>query len=409
VNITGIITEYNPMHNGHIYHINESRKITNCDGVICIMSGHFAQRGIPTILDKWTRATIALKNGVDLVIELPVVYSTSSAEFFSFGSVSILDNLNCVDNLVFGSESGSIETLQLIASALTNESVEFKEKLNFYLNKGLAFPRARTLAFIDLYEDKTSDDLHEIMNSSNNILGIEYCKALNHLNSKINPITIMRKGSSYNEENLYENYSSATSIRKFLKSEKSSDVLSSTVPIETLLELQKIKESNFDFPSEENFFPYLKYKLLSEGSSILKIPDAYEGLGNKILKEIGNCTSYYDLIASVKSKRYTRTRITRILCQYLLNFNSYDLSRLRKTAAPYARILGFNTIGREMLSIIKKNANIPLISKVPSKNINEILQLDLHSTKIYSLFNNKISYNDDFLKKPIVLDSLDRL
>ncbi|SHH17700.1 nucleotidyltransferase [Clostridium grantii] len=402
MNITGVITEYNPMHNGHVYHINESKKITNCDAIICVMSGHFAQRGIPTILDKWTRTDIALKNGVDLVIELPAVYSTSSAEFFSFGSVSILNSLNCVDSLVFGSECGDIDTLKLIASVLTNESPEFKEKLSFYLNKGLAFPKARTLAFIDLYKNETSANLEQIMNSSNNILGIEYCKALNNLNSKINPVTIMRKGSSYNEENLYENYSSATSIRKFLKSEKNTDILSSTLPIETLLELQKIKKSNFDFPSEENFFPYLKYKLLSDGNSILRIPDAYEGLGNKILKEIGHCTNYSDLIDSVKSKRYTRTRINRILCQYLLNFDSYDLARLRKTPAPYARILGFNKKGREILSIIKKSSDIPLISKVPSKTQDEILLLDLHSTKIYSLFNSKISYNDDFLKKPII-------
>ena len=213
-NVLGIISEYNPFHNGHMHHLQECKKNTKCDGVICIMSGNFMQRGGPAIIDKWKRAQMAIENGVDLVIELPTYYAVSSAEFFAYGSVSILNSLEIVNNLFFGSECGDIKSLTKIAQTLVEEPWEFKEILKRNINSGLTFAKARELALIEFTNDNY---IENIISSSNNILGIEYIKAILKLNSPIVPFTLKREGSSYNDKLLSTSFSSATSIREALK------------------------------------------------------------------------------------------------------------------------------------------------------------------------------------------------
>ncbi len=397
--ITGIITEYNPFHKGHKYHLENALKDTNAYSIVCVMSGNFMQRGIPAIVDKWKRTEMALKNGVDLVLELPLVYSISSAEHFAFGSVSLLNSLGVIDNLYFGSEEGSIKPLQNIAQVLCDEPEDFKEILKKHINSGLPFHTSRANA---LNEYLNSTHALEVLSNSNNILGIEYLKALKVLGSRISPYTLKREGSAYNEENINNSFSSATSIRKYLKT-GSLDKLADILPQETYDILENLNSINYPFIFEQDMFKYLKYKLLTDVESLKYLPDASEGLDNKIYKEILNSTSLDELILKVKSKRYTYTRINRILAQYFLGLEKYDLLHLAKTPVPYARVLGFNSKGRDILKAMKKNCSIDIITKVPRNNLPVHMELDILGTKAYSILNPHVNPMDDYLRGPVII------
>jgi predicted nucleotidyltransferase len=397
--ITGIITEYNPFHKGHEYHLQNAKFNTNANGIVCVMSGNFMQRGIPGIIDKWKRAEMAIKNGVDLVLELPTVYALSSAEHFAFGSVSLLNSLGIVDNLYFGSEEGSIAILENIASTLVSEPFKYKNDLKSNLNLGLPFHLSRANA---LNKYLGSNDVFNVLSNSNNILGIEYIKALIALKSKIKPRTLKREGASYNDNALNLSYSSATSIRKHLK-ENSLTELIDILPRTSYDILSDLSYSNYPFIFEEDMFKYIKYKLFTNEKSLLNLPDISEGLENKILKEVLNSNSLNELILNSKSKRYTYTRINRILAQSFLNLEEFDLLSLSKMTAPYARVLGFNSIGRNMLKDIKSKCTIDIITKVPRNNLCDHMKIDILATKAYSLLNSNINPMDDYLKGPVII------
>lgn len=403
--ISGIIVEYNPLHNGHLFHINKTKELTNSDLVIAVMSGNFNQRGIPSIIDKWTKTKLALENGVDIVFELPAVYALSSAEFFSHGAVSLLNSLGVVDSICFGSEAGDITLLETIAEVLVHEPEEYKQLLKNELNKGLLFPKARSLALIEYLNTKTNYDrnyLSEQLNSSNNILGIEYIKSLKRLNSSIKPYTIKRLGGSYNSKDLNNIFSSATSIRKALNNNEDILNLKHHVPESVLQELLTLEKNNYTFTFENMMYPYIKYKALSSRHNLFEnLPDASEGLHNKLLSALENSTSYNECISATKSKRYTYTRISRILCQYYLDFQHYDIVNMRKAPCPYARILGFTATGATALKSIKDNCSIPLYSKLP-KDTTPTLNLDLQCTRSYSILNPSIRFNEDRLRSPII-------
>jgi predicted nucleotidyltransferase len=214
----GIVAEYNPFHNGHLYQLQASRGQTGADCAVVVMSGNYTQRGEPAIVDKWARAEMALHSGADLVIELPVAYAMGSAEYFAYGAVKLLDSLNAVNMICFGSEAGSIEKLSAAAAILADEPESYKSYLKDYLSKGLSFPAARQKA-ISSYCKNTygKDDLSSLLKSPNNILGIEYLKALRRLKSNIVPMTIERVGNEYNQAELTGKMSSATSIRKTIR------------------------------------------------------------------------------------------------------------------------------------------------------------------------------------------------
>lgn len=402
MNVSAIIAEYNPFHKGHLYHIKKTKELTKCDGIICIMSGNFVQRGLPSIVDKWSRTTMALKNGIDLVIELPVVYSLSSAEFFSYGSISLINSLNIVNTLSFGSELGDITILERIAEVLLKEPDEYKKFLNLYLQQGISFPKARTHALESFIKSNNIpiENLSTILNSSNNILGIEYIKSLLKLESKIKPFTVERVGEAYNSKNIGD-ISSATAIRKFIFSNNSIKDLEDILPLETFRILTNYGEENF--ASEEKILSYLKHKIYTDKSGLLKIPDVKEGIENKIAYEILKNNNFLCTLNNIKSKRYTLTRIHRILMQFFLGFENYPIEDMRKSKAPYARILGFNSKGQEILKEMKKKSEIPIITKIP-KEKNDFLNLDLDSTAFYSLLNKSIRYNEDFYKKPIIIE-----
>ncbi|WP_252230345.1 nucleotidyltransferase [Clostridium sp. ZBS15] len=397
--VTGIIAEYNPFHKGHQYHLSQAKINANADSIVCVMSGNFMQRGIPAMVDKWTRTEIALKNGVDLVIELPLVYSLSSAEHFAFGSVSLLNSLNIVDNLYFGSEEGSTKILEDITDVLVKEPENYKIVLKNYLDLGLPFHLSRANALSDFFK---SNHILDCISNSNNILAIEYIKALNLLNSKIIPLTLKREGSKYNDNSLNTTFSSATSIRNHLKN-KNLEHLKDFLPQESYNILNKLSFENYPFIFEEDIFKYVKYKLITDGSLLKNLPDISEGLDNKILKEVLKSNSLDELILNSKSKRYTYTRLNRILTQFFIGLEKYDLLKLSKEPCPYCRVLGFNSKGKELLKNIKKNSTINLITKIQKNNINECLEIDLLGTKAYSILNPKINPMQDYLTSPIIL------
>lgn len=404
--VLGIITEYNPMHKGHIFHLEQSIEKSKADAVVCVMSGNYAQRGLPTIMNKWHRAKLAIENGIDLVLELPTLYSVSSAEFFSWGAVSILHNIGIIDELYFGSECGDIEILKKISKVLIEEPIEYVKFLRNFLDFGLSFPDARSkalLQYLSSFSDFTLDaqQLASILSSSNNILGIEYCKAAQKLNSNINLKTISRIGSEYNDNELNDVFSSATSIRKFIMSEEDISTLKNHVPHNVLEYLTTLKLKH-DFINSEDMFKFIKHKFITTADSFKKLPDISEGLENRIKKAVLTSESLEEAILKAKSKRYTHTRISRLLCQFFIGFEHYDTRNMRTEEAPYARVLAFNDTGAVLLKKMKKSSKIPIINKVSKTPINLTLNLDIQSTNTYSLLGG-CNLNEDFVTSPLYI------
>lgn len=385
--VVGLITEYNPFHNGHLHHLIESKKKAKADYSIAIMSGHFLQRGEPAIMDKWTRAKTAVEAGVDLVIELPTLFSSASAEFFAKGSVAILDQLNIVDTLCFGSEDGKLDSIDQVAQLLTDPSELFTQNLQDHLKAGLSFPKAREKAI-----NSANIDLEF---KPNNILGIEYLKALKQLRSKIEPMTIQRVKADYNSLDLKDDIASATAIRNGLKENKA---IHSYVPKTTF---DALNQQTLLY--KENLEDLILYQLRTlDVEDIAKIHDVSEGLEYKI-KKASSAATYEALIERIISKRFTRTRIQRILIKILLNIKKDDLNDLPR----YARILAFNDKGKTLLRRIKKESDITLINNLNKtnldKDIKKMIAFDIKATNVYNLLysENEKSGDSDFLKAPI--------
>jgi predicted nucleotidyltransferase len=405
MNVLGIIIEYNPFHNGHIYHLNESVKLCKADYVVGVMSGNFIQRGGPAIVNKWSRTQMALLEGVDLVIELPVIYAMSSAEFFSFGAVKILDSLGIIDYICFGSECGNINQLSQIAGVLSNEPQEFKALLKDYLDQGLSFPAARHEALLDYFSHDMalSKNINEIMSSANNILGIEYLKAIKRLGSSIIPKTITRIANTYNTERITGDISSATSIRKQLSSdswEKSLNTLEQALP-RTSFEIlrQEFRDGRgpvFSKDFESIILAYLRKMSLEE---IAVMPFISEGLENRIKTSASLSCTLNELIETISTKRYPKTRVQRSLFNLLLGLTHSEFIQFNKHGGPqYIRVLGFNSKGRNLLPIIKERAALPIIVKAANyKNscnplLSRMLEIESLSTDLYVLaYSNPIN------------------
>lgn len=385
--VVGLITEYNPFHNGHLYHLKEAKKKTHSDYSIAIMSGNFLQRGEPALMDKWTRAKIAVENGVDLVIELPTFFALNSAEYFAKGAVSILDSLNIIDTIVFGSEHGHMDLLSNIASHLIDETDQFTNQLQIELKKGHSFPKARASALSHLL----SDDLKDILNSPNNILGIEYIKWLKKLNSKIEVDTVRRTGTNYHDIHFENNIASATAVRLELKNANYLlDAVKQVIPEGTYTHMKEYEP--FIYP--ESLFPYLDYLLrVTNYDTLAKIHDISEGLENRILSSILEANSYMDLVDLTKSKRYTQTRIQRVLAKALLQVTDDYLNYSDKDFE-YMRILAMNNNGQALIKQIKKATEIPIITnlnKVKDLNTNQqkLLDLDIKASNLYALLQGQ--------------------
>lgn len=373
--IVGLITEYNPFHNGHQYHIEKALEITGADAVVVVMSGNFVQRGTPAIMPKHLRTEAALKGGASVVIELPVCYATGSAEFFAYGAVSILEKLCCVDSICFGSECGNIEVLQDLAKIIHNEPKQYQESLNLYLRQGNSFPLARQNAMKDFLKSNVADS---ILGEPNNILGIEYLKALYRLDSKMKPYTIQRISSHYHDEYLKETYSSASAIRKAINDLDTFD-WSSQVPAS----LTSLYQENYQlrYPVYTNDFSLLlKYKLLNETKeSLMAYADVSEELANRILNNLTGYVSFEQFCELLKTKEITYSRISRALLHILLDIKEKDLIEIE-----YAHILGFRIADSEVLSQMKKHSSISLVTKLANTDILSTMDEAMLSQDIYA-------------------------
>ena len=413
--VLGIIAEYNPFHNGHLYHLETSKKLTDADYTVAIISGNFTQRGSTSIVDKWSKTKMALENGIDLVIELPVLYSISSAENFADGAIKILNSLGIVDYLSFGAETSDISILNNIANILCSEHEEYKNLLSIELEKGLSFPKARENALLD-YIKNTDDNVPEnriidfekyskVLSSPNNILGIEYLKALKKYKSSIKPVCISRFKSEYNSSSFSENIASATAIRELIKN-KNFDTIKNVIPLESYSILMDCINSGCVAPDLNCFEKEIIFTLRKMSiEEIASIPDVSEGLEFSIKKAANSCNNINEFLDIVKSKRYTITRLQRILLYALLGISKEDMQLSKKVGKPYIRVLGFNDNGKKLVSeIATKNPELKLITSVKKfvdSNSNKDLQIifdkDVWATDVYSLaFKNNSLANLDF-------------
>lgn len=361
--VNGIIAEYNPFHNGHKYHLEESRRLTGADYSVVVLSGNFIQRGDPALTDKHTRARMALQNGVDLVLELPTVYSASSAEYFATGAVSLLDKLGVVTHLCFGSECGNTALLRKIASILREEPEDYQKELKTRLRQGCSYPAARNAALIHHCPALTENE--KIFSSPNNILAIEYIKAIMNLESNMEPVAVTRLGSGYHDHSVSSVYCSALAIRQALADGRGLDSVSHYIP-ESAHEILKDKLVLGRGICCNDFSSALYYKLLSEKEyGFDKYLDVSVDLSNRICRHLSEYRSFDDFCNLLKTKELTYTRISRCLLHILLNLTKEDLavcSELEHT--PYARILGFRKDAEPLLGAIKEQTSIPLVTKL---------------------------------------------
>lgn len=436
--VTAVIAEYNPFHNGHLYQLDTIRQTLGTDIIIVVMSGDFTQRGIPAIVDKYERCRMALEHGADLVFELPVYFALGSAEYFAQGAVSLIDKLGVVDYLHFGSESGDISLMyEFTSMMLAHESNAYKTALNQYLKQGFSFPAARDNALSELLPDQK---VRQLVSAPNNILGMEYIKALIQRNSTVKPITIARKGAGYASDSLMtDGFASANAIRKalFQQSDAGNPAAQDTdlnqlcikdhvpAPVDTLLNRKKLIFAN-DFSEillykmQNEVFQYktfhnkmshdkishnkmshdkmsydkIPYDKLSQAANLkdtfAKYYDIGEQLSHTLYNNLPGYTALETFALLCKTKNLTYTHICRGLMHILLEMTQENADALKHNDyAQYARLLGFTEHGKQLLGSIKANASIPVITK-PSSALRQLsdtalmsLQSDIHAADIY--------------------------
>ena len=378
--VAAVIAEYNPFHTGHQYHLSKTRELTGADYILVIMSGNFVQRGAPALLNKYTRTRMALLGGADVVIELPTLYAVSSAEYFAQGAVALAGRLGIVDILSFGSESGSVEAFTRAASMLLSCENESASLLRPMLREGLSYPAAKE----KLFKEQLSfcKDTENLLTLPNNILGVEYCRALFSQKSSIAPFTIPRQGNNFHDTGFQDSsaaFISAAAIRNFVKScpcgssdsetcAKNFEKISGYLPSESQ-DLFNDAINAGSFLVEDDLSEMLYYKLLCEmeqGFSMYL--DCTPDISDKIVKYLPEYTGYTDFCCLLKSKDLTYARISRVLLHILLDIKTPDFYKdnygERKYFLPYGRLLGFRKSASPLLSSLKKNSRIPLITKL---------------------------------------------
>ena len=377
--IYGLVSEFNPFHNGHKWLIDKVK--TENDTVVTVMSSSFVQRGDISIISKMDRTFASLKNGVDLVLELPSVYSLSSAEDFGKSSIEILKATNIIDKVVFGSECGDIDLLKKGISSLKDENVQSLIKEN--MDKGVTYPKAIHNSISKLY----SDDIANLFDGANNILGMEYLKSLE--NSNITAITFSRKGAGHNDEFSSGDFASGSFIRENYSNR---ELYTPEYPITDTAKIENIEK-------------IILYKLSSMTENELRnIPDVHEGFENRIIKAVQNTNNFNELCEKLKTKRYTMSRIRRIICRAILCIDN----SVKEISVPYIRVLGFTEKGSKLLKEIKENGTLPLITNVKNgydnldNNGKKILEIENLATKLWSLAScNNTILNNEFTQQII--------
>ena len=390
----GLITEYNPFHNGHLYHLEESLKLSDADISVAVMSGHFLQRGEPALTDKWSRAKMALTAGVDIVIELPLPWACSSAPDFARGGVHALNALGNVSTICFGSESGNLEPLQNYADLLFNESELVAKKTAQLLRRGLNYPQARAQVIAAMFPAAEMEEL----SAPNNILGIEYLKSLRQTQSVILPLTIKRVGAGYHETCIGSGcIASATGIRQCLKDD---DDVEALLPEKVYRVLQETLKAG-DFLSNERLFYLLLARIFSQSSELERFWLVDNGMEKRLMSHADQADDLEGLISGIKSRQLTRTRVQRMLIAILLGLETTQVKELLASEPRYLHLLALSEKGRTFLARSRKNRTLPLI-----QNFSRVyptlkrfygaesdayhlaikqLDLELRATRIYSL------------------------
>ena len=410
----GLVTEYNPFHNGHLYHLNKAMELTGADISVAVMSGDFVQRGEPAVLDKYTRASMALNSGVNLVVELPVNYAVSSAESFAGGALKVLDYIKA-DSIAFGSESGDIERLSKLAHILCdNEDVLYKE-ISKYTANGISYAAARQ----KVVEKLTDKDTAAMLTSSNNILAVEYLKAIKKNNYAIKPYTVQRQGDSYNDTDIRSEYASATALRGNLKT----DNISKYIPVKAGLILSS--NTNYIYPDDitEALFTRLLDILFTSSydknvfiENVMQYPDVSKEIAGRLYKsaldmitrtvprmsesKYDGAFSFGSLCEHIKTKEVPLSRIKRALVRITLGLDKKHMEKYSN--APYIRVLGFDKKGQEYLSYIRKTVEVPLITK--TADYKEMLLDDIHAANIYNMIaagKYGVKELGDFVRGPV--------
>ncbi|MCK4509711.1 MAG: nucleotidyltransferase [Desulfuromonadales bacterium] len=407
--IVGLITEYNPFHNGHLHHLRESLRITVADASVAVMSGHFLQRGEPALVDKWVRTEMALAAGVDLVLELPFPFACNSAPHFAMGAVQTLDALGVVDALCFGSETGVIDPLQTIARLLIERSDAIEDGTRERLRCGVSYPVARAEVMTELYPNLSPETLA----SPNNILGIEYLRALQITSSQMHAFTIPRLGADYHSTEVLDDIASATGIRKLIAEGDKVDHLLPAPGHEILKEA--LAEGRY--LDRERLFTALQSFLLQEPERLKGLCQVTDGLDKRLIEAAMTAESYTDLVALIKSRQWTLTRIQRILSYVLLQLSATEMVGFLESGPLYLRLLGATEQGRKVLANARKKRSLPLISD-PSRAratlrrfyqgqparcqlAERMLNCDLRATRIYGLLQatqQRVHRNQDFFR-----------
>lgn len=386
--VTGIVAEYNPFHNGHKYQIEQARKLTGADYIIVALSGNFTQRGTPAILNKYDRAKMALLNGADLVVELPSFYACASAEYFAKGTMTLFEKLGVVDAICFGSECGNLNTMMEIAKVIAFEPENYKKELRASLRNGYSYPTARNNALLASLPGFAA--YSTVICYPNNILGIEYLKALLQLESKIVPYTNERIGSGYHDYRLSKGYSSAISIRHALRLENPLEYIREQMP-ENCFEIIKEAYGKTTPVFQNDFTSILKYRMLLEHeNNYMQFADVSEDLSNKMKKYLFTTTDITSFCERLKTKDLTHARISRCLGHILLDLKQPDLEEFLKAGTIfYGRILGFKESSAPLLTELKNRSSIPLITRAAdAKNqLSEIglkqFEKDMQASHIY--------------------------
>ncbi len=393
----GIIAEYNPFHHGHEYHIQESKRILNPDYTVAVMSGNWVQRGEPALIDKWTRTQAALEAGIDLVVELPFVFATQSASEFTFGGISLLNELQTVSYQSFGSESNDLSSLEEAAKVLYLEPETFKHTLKEKLAHGMTYSKA------------LSETLGLSNRQSNDILGIEYIKQHMKLKTNIKYTTVKRVGSDYKEDKWSGKLSSASAIRKLILSNELEEA-EHALPKESSELVRTAWESNqvVGFTHLEKYILY-KYRTAEE-RDITDLIEYEQGLESRIKEAALDSTSLAEFLGKLKTKRYTRTRLNRLLVHGLLNLKKEDLAHFNQVGPPYIRILGMNTLGKSVLKKLSKQTNLPIIVR-PGRELKQLpdfctkcFNWENKSTALYNLLRNKTG-REEYQRAPIIAKS----
>lgn len=410
----GLVTEYNPFHNGHLYHLNKAMELTGADISVAVMSGDFVQRGEPAVLDKYTRTSMALNSGVNLVVELPVNYAVSSAESFAAGALKVLDYVKA-DSIAFGSESGDIERLSKLANILCdNEDTLYKE-ISKYTANGISYAAARQ----KVVEKLTDKDTAAMLTSSNNILAVEYLKAIIKNNYAIKPYTVQRQGDSYNDTDIRSEYASATALRENLKA----DNISEYIPVKAGLILSS--NTNYIYPDDitEALFTRLLDILFASNydknvfiENVMQYPDVSKEIAGRLYKSAMDMItrtvpqrseskdnwafSFGSLCEHIKTKEVPLSRIKRALVRITLGLDKKHMEKYANE--PYIRVLGFDKKGQEYLSYIRKNVKVPLITK--TADYKEMLLDDIHAANIYNMIvagKYGVKEFGDFVRGPV--------